>query len=114
KIIRLLAGKPMGMIRGEILKAANLPSGGSTTSLLEELSASGFITAYPPFGKTLTNSLYKLTDPYSLFYLKFIEPNRNAQKGIWAKLSDTPSWKSWSGLAFETICLQHVEEIKKA
>lgn len=114
KVVRILAGKPMGMTRGEIIKACKLQSGGSTTSLLEELSSSGFITPYPPFGKKLKDSLYKLTDPYSLFYLKFIEPNRNAQKGIWSKLSDTPSWKSWSGLAFETICLQHVDEIKRA
>lgn len=114
KVIRTLAGKPMGMTRGEIIKACKLQSGGGTTSLLEELSSSGFITAYPPFGKKIKDSLYKLTDPYSLFYLKFIEPNRNPQKGIWTKLSDTPSWKSWSGLAFETICLQHIEEIKRA
>lgn len=114
KVIRALASKPMGMTRGEIIETCSLSSGGTTTSLLEELSASGFITGYAPFGKKLKDSLYKLTDPYSLFYLKFIEPNANAQRGIWAKLSDTPSWRSWSGLAFETICLSHIEEIKNA
>jgi AAA+ ATPase superfamily predicted ATPase len=114
KVIRALAGKPTGLNRGEIIKTCKLQSGGSTTALLEELSASGFITAYKPFGKKIKDSIYKLTDAYSLFYLKFIEPNQNSAKGIWLKLSDTPSWKSWSGLAFETICLQHLEVIKKA
>jgi uncharacterized protein YjhX (UPF0386 family) len=82
KVIRALAGKPAGLSRGEIIKTCKLQSGGSTTALLEELAASGFITAYKPFGKKIKDSIYKLTDAYSLFYLKFIEPNQNSSKGI--------------------------------
>ena len=32
--------------------------------------------------------------------------------GNWITLSQTQSWKSWSGYAFENICLQHIEKIK--
>jgi uncharacterized protein len=114
KVVRALAAKPMGLNRNEIIKICGLQSGGSTSALLEELSESGFITAYIPFGKKLKDSIYKLTDEYSLFYLKFMESNRSGEKGTWLRLSDTPTWKSWSGLAFETICLKHVQAIKTA
>jgi AAA+ ATPase superfamily predicted ATPase len=114
KVIRALAAKPMGLNRNEIIKVCKLQSGGSTTNLLDELSASGFITPYIPVGKKSKDSIYKLTDEYSLFYLKFMEANRSGSKGTWVRLSDTPTWKSWSGLAFENICMQHIPAIKKA
>lgn len=114
KVIRALAAKPMGLNRNEIIKTCRLQSGGSTTALLEELTASGFITPYVPVGKKVKDSIYKLTDEYSLFYLKFMEANRSGSKGTWVRLSDTPAWKSWSGLAFESICMKHIPAIKKA
>jgi uncharacterized protein len=114
KVIRALAAKPMGLNRNQIIKVCKLQSGGSTTNLLEELSASGFITPYIPIGKKIKDSIYKLTDEYSLFYLKFMEANRSGSKGTWVRLSDTPAWKSWSGLAFESICMKHIPAIKKS
>jgi uncharacterized protein len=112
KVIRALAAKPTGLSRNEIIKICRLQSGGSTSTLLEELSASGFITPYIPVGKKNKDSIYKLTDEYSLFYLKFMEANRSGSKGTWARLSDTPAWKSWSGFAFESICMKHIPAIK--
>jgi uncharacterized protein len=114
KVIKALAARPMGLNRNEIIKFCKLQSGGSTTALLEELSSSGFITPYIPFGKKTKDSIYKLTDEFSLFYLKFMEPNRNSGKGTWMQLSNTASWKSWSGFAFETICIKHTAAIKQA
>lgn len=114
KVIRALAAKPMGLNRNEIIKLCKLQSGGSTSSLLEELSASGFITHYVPLGKKSKDSIYKLTDEYSLFYLKFMETNRGGVKGTWVRISDTPTWKSWSGLAFENVCMKHIPALKRA
>lgn len=114
KIIRALAAKPTGLSRNEIIKATKMQTGGTTTSLLEELSSVGFITAYIPFGKLRKDSIYKLTDEFSLFYLKFMEPNRPAAKGAWQKLSVTPAYTSWSGLAFENLCLKHTTAIEIA
>lgn len=114
KVVRALAAKPMGLNRNEIIKICKLQSGGSTTSLLDELSASGFITPYIPIGKKSKDSIYKLTDEFSLFFLKFMEANRSGSKGTWLRLSDTPSWKSWSGLAFESICMKHIPALKIA
>jgi uncharacterized protein len=114
KIIRTLANKPMGLNRTQLIKACKLPTGGSASDFLDELSTSGFITQYLPMGNQLKDGIFKITDEFSLFYLKFMETNRLGENGTWGLLSNTASWKSWSGLAFERICLKHVEAIKQA
>jgi type II secretory pathway predicted ATPase ExeA len=114
EVIRALAAKPGGLTRNEIIEVCSLTSGGGTTQLLDELSESGFITPYVPFDRTSRDSIYKLTDEYSLFYIKFIENSKSQGVGTWIRLSESTSWKSWSGLAFESICLKHTQQIKKA
>ena len=113
-IIRALAQTTTGMTRKEIIKTCNLTSGGHATKLLEELTESGFIQPYVPFGNQSKDSIYKLTDEYSLFYLHFIANSRAKTSGSWMKLADKPTWKSWSGYAFETVCLKHVHQLKRA
>ena len=113
-IIKALAKTSKGLTRKEIIATCELSSGGTATKLLEELVESGFITPYIPFGKTFRDNIYKLTDEYSLFYLKFMEKARTTGVGTWLKLSATPSWKSWSGFAFEGLCLKHAQQIKKS
>jgi AAA+ ATPase superfamily predicted ATPase len=110
-IIRALATKWKGLSRKEIIDITKLPDGGSVTKYLTELSQSGFITPYMPYGKTKKDTLFRLTDEYSLFYLKFIE---NKRKQSWLNLSQLQTWKSWSGYAFENICLKHSQQIKNA
>lgn len=113
-VIRALAGKVKGLTRNEIIALCHLTSGGGTTQLLEELTESGFIVPYVPFGKLAKDSIYKLTDEYSNFYLKFIEHRRTQGNETWIRLSREASWKSWSGNAFEGICQKHIQKIKKA
>ena len=88
-MLRVLANKPKGLNRTLLIRACKLQSGGSASTFLEELSASGFITAYIPMDKQTKNAIYKLTDAFSLFYLKFMESNRLGIKGTWEKLSNT-------------------------
>ena len=82
--------------------------------ILAELEESGFITQYIPFQKTIKDSIYKLTDEYSLFYLKFVEGSRSTGSGTWLRLSTGASYLSWSGYAFEAICQKHIVQIKRA
>lgn len=112
-IIRALSQKWKGLDRAEIIEKAKLDSGGGTTTLLEELEESGFITAYFPFGKKKRDKIYRLTDPFSLFYLHFME-NTTPEEGVWLQMSESQKFKSWTGYAFENICLCHVPQIKKA
>lgn len=113
-IIRALATKQKGLTRNEIIKAAKIPNGNSATRTLEELQHSGFISVYRPFNKKKKNRLYRLTDEYSLFYLRFIEGKDYEGTAVWNHLSQTQGYKSWSGYAFESLCLKHIPQIKKA
>jgi uncharacterized protein len=83
------------------------------TTVLDELVHSGFISMYHPFGNKKKNRLYRLTDEYSLFYIQFIENNRNIGDGIWQQLSQTQFYSTWAGYAFESICLKHIPQIKQ-
>jgi uncharacterized protein len=113
-VIRVLAQTWQGMTRDDLIRKTQLTNGGHTTQIIDELVSSGFISAYYAFGKKKKELRYRLTDEYSLFYIQFIEPNRGEGKGTWQKLSQTQTWKSWTGYAFESICLKHVGQIKKA
>jgi len=68
----------------------------------------------PAHNATRKNSLWRLTDEYSLFYLTWIEPNRMTGKNVWLTKSSGQKWKSWCGYAFENLCLAHVPQIKNA
>ncbi|MEZ4887170.1 MAG: ATP-binding protein [Chitinophagales bacterium] len=114
EVIRALAGIRSGMTRLEIGEQLKLQSGGGLTTILNELEQSGFIASYFPFGKKKRAKLYRLTDEYSLFYLKFMETRVQGGQGTWKHLSQTQTYKSWSGYAFESICLKHLAQIKKA
>ena len=112
-IVKALSMVKKGVTRNKLLELCKMGSGGIFSKALDELIESGFVTQYAPIGKRKKDSLYRLSDEYSLFYLKFIEPNQGQGSGTWAKLFPKQTYKTWSGLVFETICLKHVEQIKK-
>jgi predicted AAA+ superfamily ATPase len=114
KIVRALTQKSKGMTREEIVKTAGVPNGGTLTKDLSELELSGFVRAYKAFGKQIRGSLYQLVDPYTLFYLKFIEKSSADDEAHWAKFRESQAFRSWSGYAFEQICLAHTKHIKRA
>ena len=111
---RALATKWTGLSRAEIIAISGISNGGGLTKTLEELRHSGFVAEYLPFGRLKRESLYRLTDEYSLFYLKFIEKMHKEGAGIWKTFQQKPAYHAWSGYAFESICLKHLSEIKKA
>jgi AAA+ ATPase superfamily predicted ATPase len=113
-IVNNLAQKSMGLTRDEIIAGTGLPKAGSTTRLLDELEESGFILKYNQQGKKSRNSIYQLVDFYSLFYLRFIKDSNPRETNQWINLADSPDYRSWSGYAFEQICLWHLPQIKKA
>ncbi len=111
-IIKALASVRKGLTRTEILIKSKVTSGGALTKTLLELEQSGFIEKYLPYQGT-KDSLYRLTDEYSMFFIKYIENSRPSNSGVWIKIFGQASYKIWSGFSFETICLKHVEQIKE-
>jgi len=112
KLIIALSTSWKGLGRGEILLKTKLNDGGGITLMLQELEQSGFISSYIPFGKKKKDTLYRLTDFYSLFYLQFIKDLSNNAVTSWVTLSQTQKWITWIGYAFENICLNHIDKIK--
>lgn len=114
KVVRALSTKSKGLTRQEIIEETSLNSGGGTTQVLAELEQSGFISSAIPYEKTSKDAIYRLTDEYSLFHLKFMEKNSASGKDVWLKISSSNTYHIWSGMAFESVCLKHAPEIKKA
>lgn len=112
-VIEMLASKPRGLSRSELAAKTKL-SEGTLSRTLEELQECGFISIYLPFLYKKKTTVYKLTDLYTLFYLKFIKPNKKEGRGTWLQLSKTPGFAAWSGYAFENICMAHINQVKQA
>lgn len=113
-VVRTLAKKRSGMTRGEISKSADLPSGGTLTKVLTELSESGFIREMPALHSTRKNGVYRLVDEFTLFHLSWIQTNRMTGQNVWMTKSSGQKWKAWCGYAFENLCLTHIFQIKRA
>jgi uncharacterized protein len=112
-IIEALSNKAKGLTREEIVALTHISNGGTLTKTLEELEMSGFIKKYTPFLKKSKNSLYQLTDPYSLFYHKFIKNTKSSSANTWSNLLDSSTYRTWSGYAFEYVCMNHIGQIKR-
>ncbi|MEO7312529.1 MAG: ATP-binding protein [Chitinophagaceae bacterium] len=113
-IANALAVKVKGLTRDEIIRGSGLPDGGSMTRLLTEMEENGFIRKYVPFEKKMRTSLYQLTDHYTLFYLRFIKTTGYFDENKWLNMLDKPTYRAWSGYAFEQVCLYHVQQLKHA
>jgi uncharacterized protein len=112
QVIRALARSSKGLARSEILNKTKLITGGAITTVLNELTESGFIERLYQFADKKKDSIYHLTDEFSLFYFKFMEHVRQGNNQ-WLLMQTTPGYQSWCGKAFENVCLKHIVQIKK-
>ena len=113
KIVSALATRKAGMTRLEMTHAANLPATGVVSEALEALEESGFIRRYSFFGKKKRESVYQLIDNFTLFHFRFLD-NATMDRHFWTNTLSSPSQAAWRGLAFERLCLQHSEQMRKA
>lgn len=119
KIVKVIGKQHYGISLKELAKKIKIKVGGRLTKRLEELEACGFIQKYIPWGKQKRDAYYKISDEYSLFYLKWIESIAEgsvtpAGPNYWSLLMKTPTWLSWAGYAFENVCYKHVDAIIQA
>ncbi len=113
KIIRLLAKRHSGYSRDEIAESTGLPLGGGLTNTLASLAESDFIQRYTPYGVSGKTERYKLIDNFCIFWLKNVENNTDYAKFMKDNIT-SDIMKSWRGIAFEEVCWQHADIIKKA
>ncbi len=119
QIVRQIVKRGNRISREQLIEEAGLQSGGTLNKRLRELEAAGFIQSFLPYGRTARDHFYRVIDEFSLFHLRWIEPYLASkmmydEHGYWQNMSKTPAVSSWLGLAFETICLKHIGQIRKA
>ncbi len=120
QIIKLIGKHTYGLELKELSIHKKLSAGGRLTERLQELEDAGFIIKLTPYGYQNKGTFYRVIDPFSLFHLRFIESFRSNLKkldqgtGYWLLITQSQSFKSWRGYAFEALCLQHLYPIRKA
>lgn len=113
-VVSVLATKKIGMTRNEIMAALRGDSGGTLTKTLRELEQCDFIRSYNSIGKAKKETVYQLIDNFTLFYFKFMIDGTINAKDYWSHVISKPVYNAWSGLAFERVCFQHIDQIKHA
>jgi uncharacterized protein len=105
----------------EVCELLAVPNTGLMSEYFHDLEQAGFITR--DFSWNLTTGLdkkisqYRLSDNYTRFYLKYIEPllsriNRNSYEFI--SLGSLENWQTIMGLGFENLVLNNRQLIKTA
>ena len=114
RVAEALASKRKGLSRDEISGITKIKGGGTLTQVLEDLACCGFVREYLAFGKKKRDRIYQLTDPFTLFHLAFSEKQKRYMENYWLHYSTTPAHSTWSGYAFELVCLLHLPQLKHA
>ena len=112
-IVGALSKRKSGLTRDEIIKFAKIPGGGNLTKTLNELEQCGFIDRYADFTKHKNSAYYRLIDPFTLFWLRYVDNNDTKDEYYWTNLLEDGGRRAWSGHAFEQLCLLHVAQIKR-
>lgn len=110
-VVKALAKRRDGLSRTDLIKQAKMQSGGGATTVLNALEQAGFIQQTIPFGRTSRDRYYRLTDPFCAFHLNWLARRPPAR---WHDVQPSPRWHQWVGLAFESLCLAHVQGIKQS
>lgn len=111
RIINILAGKKNGMTREEIIQEGKFKNNGRFSDMLNDLEWCGFIRSYYLPGKNVKDRVWQLMDNYTIFYFAF-QKDKHQPADFWETVQGTPLYNTWCGLAFERVCMQHVDQIK--
>lgn len=115
QIVTAIASKRYGISRKNLLKDLNIKSGGNFEKLIRELEASGFIKKFIPYAKSSHDQYFKVIDEYTLFYLQWIAPLKEAsiaiRKNYWHTQINSSKWQIWGGYAYESVCYKHINQI---
>ena len=113
KVVTALAKKKIGMSRREISEATGIKESGRLSDILDTLVESGFLHTYRTFGKKKRDCIYQLIDNFTLFHFRFLD-GTTSDPHFWTSTINSPMQNTWRGLAFERLCLQHIEQMRSA
>lgn len=112
KVVEALSSKRSGLTRKEIADTTGMPSNGVLTRIMENLVSSEFVRACPSFGHRKQDTVYRLSDYFTFFYFRFLKNSAGKDEHFWTNTIDNPSRRSWAGLTFEQVVMDHVRQIK--
>ncbi|MCP4675298.1 MAG: hypothetical protein GY854_07295 [Deltaproteobacteria bacterium] len=109
-ITRVLAQSPLNL--SDLARCVNVAKGGGFLKQVENLIRAQFVREYIPVtlnkGRRSRTKLYKLTDPFLIFYFRYIHPNRGIiarnRKGenLFRSIAG-PTLDQYYGYAFERL-----------
>ena len=111
-VMKALSGTKEGLLRSDIIEKTGL-TGGTLSRMLENLERCDFIESYAQYKSSVRNTLYRICDPYTLFFFKFIDGKNAKDEHWWTNNIHSHSVEAWEGFSFETICMLHLEQIKQ-
>ena len=111
-VVEALSTKKCGMTRDEIIQKTGICSGGDLSTILNNLIMSGFVRVTGSYEKKKKEAIFQLADYYTLFYFKYIRNNYGKDEHYWVNATENPPRRTWSGYAFEQVCMDHISQIK--
>ena len=113
-IIDALSTKNRGLTRSEILLITGLNNNAQFGKRMDVLEKCNFIRRYEDYSNYQRQTVFQLIDPLCHFWNKIVEANKRKATDFWSQSIGSPIYNTWSGLAFEILCLNHVPQIKQA
>lgn len=118
-IVEALAESPASL--SELSVKTKIAKGGGLHEHLQHLISAQFVREYSPFTvahkKRTRTKLYKLIDPFLIFYTRYIDRNRdvismNTHENLFRSIAG-PSIEQYYGFAFERLCEDAFDNIRK-
>ncbi len=110
-ILETLAGKKEGLSRTYLASIEKIGGGSQLSKNLKELEECGFIRRFTRFARSENDFLYQLIDPFTLFASEYITKHKFDS---WNEYVNTPGYNAWRGNAFEIVCMNHIDQIKRS
>lgn len=116
EVLRALDAGPLSV--AEIARALGRTPNGKLSQTLKDLMYAGFVSKdsglNPQTGQPLRMERYRVSDNYTRFYLRFVEPRHQAiENGLFmfSTLGQMPGWPTLLGLQFENLVINHVVDL---
>ena len=114
QIVRFLVRRNYGYTREEIAAATGISAGGGLSDYLSKLVEADFVEQYHPAMSETKVDFFRLKDCFCIFWLRFMDGKTGVDPHFWQNNYTSNRTVSWQGIAFEQICLSHIESIRRA
>ena len=115
-VLRCLKGAPRSV--SDISRDLGVERGGRISDCLEQLEECGLVVSdgglNPISGKSQRETVYRLADNYSRFFLRYVEPVKKViDRGafVFSSLEGLDGWDSVMGLQFENLVLSNLARL---